>query len=275
MKKSDLQIPLARLQLNAGQLSWLPKNPRQWTKKQMAKMIASLDEDPDFMEDRPPLVVPLAMEVEGSEDFVVFAGNERTQGEKERKKVTELRCVVYVPETEEDCETIIRRAWKDNGHYADFDWDITANEWDEYVDKLDDWGIPIPSSWSKETNRLSELKFDTPYYQPIRKPEIKLLDCVNLEKFEAKVKALDEYDLTEEQKAVLKLFAYRFIKIDFENVANYYAFNASEEEKKAIERLRLVLTDGTLKGFVEDELLNIMNLTPLDEVEEREEGSEE
>lgn len=275
MKKSDLQIPLARLQLNAGQLSWLPKNPRQWTKKQMAKMIASLDEDPDFMEDRPPLVVPLAMEVEGSEDFVVFAGNERTQGEKERKKVTELRCVVYVPETEEDCETIIRRAWKDNGHYADFDWDITANEWDEYVDKLDDWGIPIPSSWSKETNRLSELKFDTPYYQPIRKPEIKLRDCVNLEKFEAKVKALDEYDLTEEQKAVLKLFAYRFIKIDFENVANYYAFNASEEEKKAIERLRLVLTDGTLKGFVEDELLNIMNLTPLDEVEEREEGSEE
>ena len=58
-------------------------------------------------------------------------------------------------------------------------------------------------------------------------------------------------------------------------MANYYAFNASEEEKKAIERLRLVLVDGALRGFVEDELLNIMNLTPLDEVEERQEGSEE
>lgn len=275
MKKSIQSIPLADLQLNTGQLSWLPRNPRQWTKKQMAKMIASLDEDPDFMEDRPPLVVPLALEQEGAKEFVVFAGNERTQGEKERRKVTELRCIVYVPETEEDRETIIRRAWKDNGHYADYDWDITANEWDDYIDKLGDWGIPVPSSWGTETSKLSELKFDTPYYEPVKQPEVKLRDCVNLEKFEAKVKALDEYDLTEEQKAVLKLFAYRFIKIDFESVANYYAFNASEEEKKAIERLRLVLTDGSLKGFVQDELLNIMNLTPMDEMEERQEGSEE
>lgn len=272
MKKSIRTIPLADLQLNSGQLSWLPKNPRQWTKKQMAKMIASLDEDPDFMEDRPPLVVP---NEDGSGTFVVFAGNERTQGERERKKVTELRCVVYECESDGDREIVIRRAWKDNGHFADYDWDITANEWDAYIDKLSDWGIPIPSSWGTETNKLSDLKFDTPYYQPVKMPDIKLRDCVNLEKFEAKVKALDEFDLTEEQKAVLKLFAYRFIKIDFESVANYYAFNASEEEKKAIERLRLVLVDGALRGFVEDELLNIKNLTPLDEVEEQQEGSEE
>ena len=62
--------------------------------------------------------------------------------------------------------------------------------------------------------------------------------------------ALNEYDLTPEQREVLSVFAYRFIKIDFESVANYYAFNAGEEEKKAIERLRLVLTDmGGGKGI--------------------------
>jgi spore germination protein YaaH len=67
--------------------------------------------------------------------------------------------------------------------------------------------------------------------------------------------------LTDDQKSLLKFFAYRFIKIDFENVANYYSFNASEEEQKAIERLRLVLTDNGVKGFIEDDLLKIMGFT--------------
>jgi hypothetical protein len=53
----------------------------------------------------------------------------------------------------------------------------------------------------------------------------------------------------------LKMFCQRFIKIDFENVANYYYFNASDEEKKVIERLRLVLCDSGINGFIEDDLL--------------------
>ena len=70
---------------------------------------------------------------------------------------------------------------------------------------------------------------------------------------------MNEYDLTDKQREVLKLFAYRFIKIDFESVANYYAFNATEEEKKAIERLRLVLVDNGERGFIEDDMLQILN----------------
>ena len=52
----------------------------------------------------------------------------------------------------------------------------------------------------------------------------------------------------------------RFIRIDFEAVANYYTFFASEEEKKAIERLRLVLTDNGKDGFIEDEMLRVLNI---------------
>ena len=81
----------------------------------------------------------------------------------------------------------------------------------------------------------------------------------------AKVAALDEYELTEEQKGVLKLFAYRFIKIDFERVANYYAFNATDEEKKAIERLRLVLVDNGINGFIEDDMLRVLERVGLNE----------
>lgn len=64
-------------------------------------------------------------------------------------------------------------------------------------------------------------------------------------------------DLPDETKSILRVFAYRFIKIDFESIANYYAFKATENEKKAIERLRLVLVDGGIQGFIEDDMLRI------------------
>lgn len=69
--------------------------------------------------------------------------------------------------------------------------------------------------------------------------------------------ALKEYDLTDEEREVLKWFAYRFLKIDFQSVADYYWFNASEEMKKAIERLRLVLVDNGMEGYIEDDMLKI------------------
>ena len=110
-----------------------------------------------------------------------------------------------------------------------------------------------------KTEELSKLQYNSCYYEPREKPRLKLEDCVNMDKFNAKLQALNEYDLTDKQREVLKLFAYRFIKIDFESVANYYAFNATEEEKKAIERLRLVLVDNGERGFIEDDMLQILN----------------
>lgn len=139
---------------------------------------------------------------------------------------------------------------------------------EELAQARDQFGI-VPEDWGylaetqaketkiKETEKLSNLEYSDIYYEPKVKPNIKLTDCVNLDKFNAKIKALDEYNLTEEQKETLKMFAYRFIRIDFEQVANYYAFNASEEEKKAIERLRLVLTDNSINGFINDDLLKV------------------
>lgn len=88
---------------------------------------------------------------------------------------------------------------------------------------------------------------------------MKLRDCIDTSKYEAKMQAIAEMNLPEETKEVMRLFAYRFIKIDFENVANYYAFNASEDEKQAIERLRLVLVDNSINGFINDDLLRVAN----------------
>lgn len=110
-----------------------------------------------------------------------------------------------------------------------------------------------------KTEELSKLKYESCYYEPNEIPNLKLADCLNLDKYNAKIKALEEFNLSKEQKDTLKFFAYRFIKIDFEQVANYYAFNATEEEKKAIERLRMVLIDNGENGFIEDEMLRILN----------------
>ena len=107
----------------------------------------------------------------------------------------------------------------------------------------------------KETEKLSEIKHNNVYYEPVEKPEVRLIDCIDLELFEKKLEYINRSPISDEKKNIFKFFAYRFIKIDFEEVANYYAFNATDEEKAVIERLRMVLTDSGLNGFIEDHLL--------------------
>lgn len=140
MRKERKVIAIDRIQLNEGQLDWLPKNPRQWTQSDIDKTAASIIEDPDFLEDRPLLVVPLGKE------FVAFGGNLRHEGCKAAKKPT-APCMVYYPETEEDYATIKRRAMKDNGSFGSWDFDELANNWDTLP--LGDWGVkawPAPEN---------------------------------------------------------------------------------------------------------------------------------
>lgn len=124
-------------------------------------------------------------------------------------------------------------------------------------EQLEAWNVKEPLK--TQTEMLSKLKYNSCYYEPKEKPKLKLRDCVNLDKYEKKMAAIKKMKLSDEEKEVLRLFAYRFIKIDFESVANYYAFNASEEMQKAIERLRLVLVDNGEKGYIEDDMLKIVN----------------
>ena len=137
MKKERKILPVALLQLNEGQFEWMPKNPRQWTQDGVNKAKDSLERDPDFLDDRPLLVVPH----EGA--FVVYAGNMRLTAARELG-VEALPCVSYEPESVEDRDTIKRRAILDNGDYGAWDWDALANEWDDLP--LGDWGVP---NWGK------------------------------------------------------------------------------------------------------------------------------
>lgn len=139
MKKDPVKvIPLEQLQLNEGQLDWLPRNPRQWTQTDIDRTKRSLDEDPDFMQERPILAVP------GPEKntFVVFGGNLRLTAAR-ALGWPGAPVVVYRPEgiSKEDRDTIIRRAIKDNGSFGSWDTDELAS-WPVETFELEDWGVP-------------------------------------------------------------------------------------------------------------------------------------
>lgn len=139
MRKERATLKVSAIVANEGQLAWLPANPRQWTKTDIDRTRNSIQEDPDFLEDRPLLVVPL-----DEKTWLVFAGNLRREGAKSGK-VKEVPAVIYYPETEEDHLTIKRRAMKDNGSFGAWDYDTLANEWGDLP--LTDWGVP---AWNEE-----------------------------------------------------------------------------------------------------------------------------
>lgn len=149
MKKTRIKVKVSALQLNTGQLGWLPKNPRQWTQEDIDKMCESLRRDPDFMEDNPLDITPAPQEGQ----FVVFCGNLRTTG-LGIVGVEETDAYLYIPEKKpdpdpachgksfaEDRETIRRRAILDNGHFGSWDSD-TAAEWGYEAADLAGFGVP-------------------------------------------------------------------------------------------------------------------------------------
>lgn len=133
MKKRRIKAKVSDLVLNEGQLGWLPKNPRQWTRDDINLTKQSLERDPDFQEDKPILVTPY------DKKLLVFAGNLRTTAAKQMKLQT-FEAIEYIPESDEDYETIKRRAMLDNGSFGSWDTDALANEWDDCP--LADWGVP-------------------------------------------------------------------------------------------------------------------------------------
>ena len=142
MKNQRIKAKVADLVLNEGQLEWLPKNPRQWTREDVEKTKASLENDADFTEERPVLVVAC----DGK--LLVFAGNLRATAAR-ALKWEYISAVLYTPENDEDKDTIKRRSILDNGAFGSWDYDMLANEWDDLP--LCDFGVP---AW--ETPELEE-----------------------------------------------------------------------------------------------------------------------
>lgn len=106
------------------------KNPRRIDKNQFEKLVANLENDPEFFSRRPLLVWRRP-----DSALVVYAGNQRLQAAKRLKWKT---CPCVVDDSLTDAQ-VRRWAVLDNLHHGEFDFDLLANEYD--ASELLEWGF--------------------------------------------------------------------------------------------------------------------------------------
>lgn len=125
------RIKISKLVMNDGQIEGLPKNPRQWTKADIEKLMESIKETPELLEARGCIVYPQ------NDKFFVLGGNMRLAACRQLGH-KEVPCIVLDADTSVDKlrEIVI----KDNGSFGAWDFDMLANEWDDLP--LADWGVP-------------------------------------------------------------------------------------------------------------------------------------
>jgi site-specific DNA-methyltransferase (adenine-specific) len=134
-----------------------PKNPRIIKDGKFQKLVKSIQEFPDMLNKRPLIVFT---DVDGK--YCVLGGNMRLKALNELK-FKEIPVIIADEWTEEQkAEFLI----KDNVGFGEWDWDSLANEWD--VEKLEDWGLDIPTFETDEVLEAEEDDFDaTPPEEPI------------------------------------------------------------------------------------------------------------
>lgn len=126
----SVKLKIEDIEPNTGQVEGLPINPRQWTKKNIETIAASLKETPELFAARPIIVYPY----EGK--YVIMGGNLRYEGAKFNKEA-EVPCVVLSKDT--PIEKLKEIVIKDNGSFGSWDYEILSNAWGD--EPLADWGI--------------------------------------------------------------------------------------------------------------------------------------
>jgi 16S rRNA G966 N2-methylase RsmD len=125
-------LPLSRLEVNKGQISSVPKNPRFIRDDRYKKLKGSIQEDPEMLALRELLVF------EHAGKYVIIGGNMRYRALKELG-YTETVCKIMPSET--PIEKIKAITIKDNSGFGEWDFDMLANEWD--IEDLNKWGVDM------------------------------------------------------------------------------------------------------------------------------------
>ena len=122
-------------QLNLNDIKLNEHNPRTINKRQLDRLVKSVQEFPEMTELRPIVV---------DESNTILGGNMRYRAmQKLGMNTAEVVRVTGLTD-EQKREFII----KDNVAFGDWDWDALANEWD--TEQLDEWGLDIPEAEAVE-----------------------------------------------------------------------------------------------------------------------------
>ena len=107
-----------------------PDNPRTIKGDKFNKLVKSIQDFPEMLKIRPIVV---------NDDNVILGGNMRYKASI-RAGLSEVHIIKASGLTDEQQKEFIA---KDNVGFGEWDWDVLANEWD--VEKLEDWGLEVPS----------------------------------------------------------------------------------------------------------------------------------
>lgn len=135
--KSSVQfidVPLVRLEVNEGQLSGLPANPRKISDEKFDLLKKNIEDYPEMLELRALLVYPL-----DDAKYIIVGGNMRYRAMLELD-YTEAPCVVIPADT--PIERLKAYTIIDNNGFGKYDWEMLADEWD--AAQLTDWGVDLP-----------------------------------------------------------------------------------------------------------------------------------
>lgn len=144
------EIKISKIVQNKGQIVGLPSNPRQWTKADVERLAASIEETPELLDARPLIAV------KQEDRYVVLGGNLRLAALKHLGR--DVAPVYVLPDDtpiEKQKEIVI----KDNGAFGAWDFDMLANEWDDLP--LTDWGVPTWDSGAVDESALDALFQET------------------------------------------------------------------------------------------------------------------
>ena len=271
LEQKNLDISL--LEVNKGQLYGLPKNPRFIKDDRYLALKKSIEEAPEMLSIREIVVYPLE-----NGHYVVIGGNMRLRACQEIG-YKELPCKILPLET--PVAKLREYTIKDNIAFGSNDWDVIANEWD--TEELSEWGMELPDFAVDDTPiEPEENKDETQYSRNIEIPtyqitgaEPTIAECVDVSAVKKLIKQIDESNVSEEQKEMLRICAYRHAVIHFDNIAEYYA-HQDKEMQNLMEENALVIIDfdrAIEKGFVDmtDKLLRLIpnkdEVETLDETE--------
>lgn len=147
MPTTTLDLPIAELSPNTGQVPGLAKNPRFCKDDRFALLVKSIQDDPEMLHLREAIVYP------HKGQYVIIAGNMRYRACKELKYVR-MPCKVLDEAT--PVEKLQAYVVKDNANFGNLDLDILANEWSDLP--LADWGVDLPADWLAEPEEYSDDK---------------------------------------------------------------------------------------------------------------------
>lgn len=118
-----------------SELKKLDNNPRQIKEQDLAKLIQSIRDNPEYFEARPLILS------NRTGQLVILGGNQRYEASKFLKLEKVPTHLIEGLTEEKEREIIIR----DNVNNGSWDFDLLANEWDA-ID-LDNWGLSL---WHEE-----------------------------------------------------------------------------------------------------------------------------